>query len=164
MGVERRVDLVGNNSAPTTIYGPSDPLAFSKKGSKVAGEGSKNQFNCEWTFQMSDLPTTSEVDVQIIKLEPNAVIKSVDVFILKALSGGTDFTVGMAQLDGTAIDADGILTTNTTTAVNSFIPGDGGLINETSTSLGNNESQLVATTDHTAGVVKVVVEYVRVGV
>ena len=159
MSVER-LNNPKNMKYPTTVYGGTDLYAFSKKGTKIAGEGTKDQYNCEWLFDVTDLPETSEVDVQILKIEANSVIKSVDVFVVEELTGGTDFTIGLRQPDGTVIDDNGLVEANTTSAANSYIPGDGALVGA---STGNNDAQLFVQTSRTAGVIKVQIEYIKAG-
>jgi hypothetical protein len=127
MGVERK-DSANNLGYPNTVYGPVDSGALASKGSATGtGHGQVNEYKAEYEFDFADLPSsfTSETDKSLTTIPSGAVLKSADILVTSAISGGTDFIVGVSQPDGSVIDADGILAANVTTASGTYIAGDG---------------------------------------
>jgi len=80
--------------------------------------------------------------------------------------GATTLSIGLAQLDGTAIDADGIDATIAKAALgaNNAVACDGALVGGTAT-VGANDAYVyttVATGPYTAGKAKLVIKYITV--
>lgn len=120
-----------------------------------------------WDFDYNDLPTAGTSNLQF-KLPANATIVSAKLYVdvaFTSTSTTTDLTVGLAQADGTAIDADGLIAAAeaTQTAIGTagnVITGAGALIGK---SIGANAGELVIAgtdTDLLTGAGRVVVEYV----
>ena len=148
-------------------YGPRET------NSKFGGEyGTKTKVKTvEYEFTYDDLPDGS-TNALNYSIPANARIISAK-FIVDAAwtstSGTTDLTVGLEQADGTAIDADGLLTAvNLADAsiedaadVGSVITGSGALVGA---SIGANAGELVVgstAADLTAGAARVIVEYTK---
>ena len=148
-------------------YGPRET------NSKFGGEyGTKTKVKTvEYEFTYDDLPDGSTNNLNY-SIPANARIISAK-FIVDAAwtstSGTTDLTVGLEQADGTAIDADGLLTAvNLADAsiedaadVGSVIDGTGALVGA---SIGANAGELVVAgtaSDLTAGAARVIVEYTK---
>lgn len=95
-------------------------------------------------------------------------IRVADGYCLEAGAGGTDFTVGTYQVDGTAIDADGIIAATEGAianfgAVGELIIGNGALVADTTGIVGLTADSWVAVTTNgtfTAGKVRLILEVV----
>lgn len=150
-----------NNGYPSTAYGGSSAGDADAKGTEFASSGKKDTYEVLYLIDFSDSdrqPTVSTEDNQIVTFPAFSVIKTVDISVLDAVSGGTNFSLGLSQPDGTVIDADGLAASVTASAVGAYASGSGALVNS---SIGANEGQLTLTSTRTAGRVKVRVEYIR---
>src|SRR5690554_1677910 len=156
MAIERK-EAANNNGYPTTVYGATVVNDMAKKGASVADDGSKQGYVAEYIIDVTDLPSQSESDPSILTFPAGSVVSRVDLFVVEALSGGTDLDVGLAEPDGTAIDADGLVAAFTGTAAGAYAKGAGALIDTALTDAG----QLDVTTDHTAGKFLVRVYYTK---
>jgi len=113
-------------------------------------------------FSYSDLPTNSEDGVLVTTIPADAFIVSSRLHVKTAAAGGTSYTVGLAQADGTAIDADGLHTAAQLATANltedAWLVGGGALVGA---SIGANGGQVVvaATGTFTAGDYQLVIEY-----
>lgn len=154
MSVERKT-AANNNGYPTTVYGTTKVNDLAKKGAAVADSGSKQEYVAEWVFDVTDLPAQSESDPSVYAFPVGAVPTRADLKVVEALSGGTSVDVGLAQPDGTAIDADGLVAAFAGTAAGTYAKGAGALLDTVLSAKG----QLDVTTDHTAGKVLVRVYY-----
>ena len=108
----------------------------------------------EVTFRYSDLPSYG-TDLLIQSIPANAVVVSATLHVTTAFAGGTSYAVGLAQNDGTAIDADGLITDANAPLANinaagKYVAGTGALIGAP---IGAAAGQLVvaATGTFTAG-------------
>lgn len=150
-----------NNGYPSTAYGGSDAGNVDAKGLEYASTGKKDTYEVQYLIDFSDTdkqPTTSTNDNQIVTLPAYAVVKTVDITTLETVSGGTNYSLGLSQPDGTVIDADGLAAAVTATAVGSYTSGAGALVGA---SIGANDGQVTLTSTRTAGKVKVRIEYIQ---
>jgi hypothetical protein len=157
MSIERK-DAANNNGYPSTVYGNVAASDVTSKGSAVGtGHGQVNTFKADYEFDFANLPSsfTSETDKGLTTIPAGAVLKAADIQISEALSGGTAFTLGISQPDGTVTDADGVLASNASTAVNTYVAGAGALLGAALA----NDGQLTVGGDRTAGKIKVSLTY-----
>ncbi len=118
----------------------------------------------EMTIDISfdNLPTASEDGVLVATLPADAYVIGSRLHVKTAAVGGTSYTIGFAQPDGTAIDADGLHTAAqlATAALleDAWLDGGGALVGA---SIGANAGQVVmaATGTYTAGEYQLVIEY-----
>ena len=115
-------------------------------------------------FAYDDLPTNGENDGRILSIPANSLILSSKLYVKTAAAGGTSYTIGLAQADGTAIDADGLhtaaqLVTASLTA-GAWLVGAGALVGA---EVGAADGQIVVadTGTYTAGEYRLVVEFMR---
>lgn len=125
----------------------------------------------EWIFDYDDLPVGG-TDSMSVSIPANARIVSAKFEVITAFtstSTTTDLTVGLEQADGTAIDADGLLSatdlTQTVIAdVGSLTTGTGALVGDT---IGAAAGELVVAPnvdDLLTGRARVLVEYIEAAV
>lgn len=150
-----------NNGFPSTAYGGDlDQYTTGSKGVLVACDANGKKV-VEYWVDLSDAsktPSASESDTQIHTIPALAVIKECETTVQSTVSGGTDFSVGLSQPDGTVIDADGLMAAVADTAVGAHELGAGALIGA---SVGANSAQVTVTGTRTAGQVKVKLTYVE---
>ncbi len=122
-------------------------------GSKYAGSNGVNVLS--HTFSFDDLPVAS-LDEANLSLPANCFIESVSLRVITAFAGGTSYLIGLAETDGTTIDADGIsgaaLALTEMDAIGDNVECDGALVNllvGIGADLGQVE--VVATGTYTAG-------------
>lgn len=124
--------------------------------------------SAEWVFTYDDLPAGATHNLGV-SIPANAMIVSARFEVITAFtstSTTTDLTVGLEQADGTAIDADGLLTAvnldQTVIAnVGSLTVGSGALVGDT---IGAAAGELVVAptvADLLTGKARVIVEYVE---
>lgn len=115
-------------------------------------------FAYEYGFNWDDLPV-ADVDGLVLRIPANAVIKRSYMRVHDTFLDGTSLDFGLAEPDGTVIDADGIDATVGVGVLteNAYISFGGALINS---AIGGAEAQLqvVATGVFTAGRATVVIE------
>jgi len=117
------------------------------------------------TFNYDDLPTTSSDDELVLNIPANAYIEEATLRTLTAFAGGTSYTVGLSQTDGTVIDADGIFTAASLplaaiNAAGKTVKGSGALVDATA-GIGANAGQITvnASGTFTAGRAQIDVVY-----
>lgn len=115
-------------------------------------------------FNYDDLPSYGATDNNILTIPANSVIVSSKLYVKTAAVGGTSYTIGLHESDGTAIDADGLhtaaqLVTASLTA-GAWLAGGGALVGAT---IGSAGGQIVVadTGTYTAGSYKLVVEFIK---
>lgn len=159
MSIERKDATANNLGYPDTAYGVIPVEALGYKGSGVGtGSGQKGVHKVEYVYDIADLPTsfTSESDAGLTTLGVNSVPVKVEVQVLETVSGGTDIDVGVSEPDGTVTDADGLVAAFVGTAAGAYGVGAGALVGKSLAA----EGQVTVGTDHTAGKIKVSIEYV----
>jgi hypothetical protein len=156
MAVERK-EAANNNGYPTTVYGTTSVNDLRFKGADVSDSGSGQEYIAEYVFDVTELPSQSETDPSVYTFDSDSVPTRVDLSVVETLSGGTSVDVGLAEPDGTAIDADGLVAAFAGTAAGTYAKGAGALID---TVIGA-DGQLDVTTDHTAGKLLVRVYYTQ---
>lgn len=139
-----------------THFGPLD--TDQKRGAVVAGVGKTKQV--EYVFSYDDLPADDDGNEMLIRIPAHSFIEAAYLKVGTAWAGGTNINIGLAQTDGTVIDADGIdaaIATASLTA-NAIIDCDGALIGA---SVGANDAVLEVTDTgtYTAGTATLVIEY-----
>ncbi len=145
-------------------YGPR--LTEDLYGGSIKTAGHVQQL--EWRFQYDNLPVYEADGAAALVIPAYSLIVSAKIFCKVALATATAMTVGIVKdTDGTAIDADGLLTaTNGAVAdmtVGAWVIGSGALIGNT-VDFGAVAGQLsVATTGSapTTGDFHLVVEYIQ---
>jgi len=144
------------------VVGFGTRKAEDKVGGVNRTAGSINQAVLDWGF--GDLPTTSDVDNQVLTLPANAQIVSSKLYVVEAAAGGTSYAIGLSQPDGTVIDADGLHTDAQLVTANlvagAWLEGSGALVGLT---IGANPGQITvgATGTFTAGKYRLIVEYIQ---
>jgi len=136
------------STAPLNYYDVDDYTA-TKRGQVEASQEKGKVY--KYTFDVTDGPVATDTDTAVQTIPAGAVIKAADIQVVSTLSGGTNFTLGMSQPDGTVIDADGI--DAAVTATSGYVSADGALIG---TAL-SAEGQLTFTGTRTAGVLEVTI-------
>lgn len=152
MSVERK-EAANNNGYPTTVYGTTKVNDLAHKGASVSDSGSGQEYIAEYVIDVTELPGQSETDPSLFTFPADAVPTRVDLKVVETLAGGTTLDVGLAEPDGTAVDADGLVAAFTGTT--GYVKGAGALID---TEVGV-ASQLDVTTDRTSGTILVRVYY-----
>lgn len=139
-------------------YGPRD--TEKKAPSRPVTSGEVKEHVVEFAYD--SLPEASELDNLVTVIPANAFILSSHLYVSEAWVGGTSLTIGLAEPDGTAIDADGFDAAVLTAALtdNAWIVNDGDLVGDT---VGTTAGQVVATVagTYTAGAAKLVVRYLE---
>lgn len=141
-----------------THFGPLD--TDQKRGAVVHGNGAEKQI--EWVFSYDDLPADDDGNEMLAKIPANSFIEAAYLKVGTAWAGGTSIDVGLAQTDGTVIDADGIdaaVATASLTA-DAIIDCDGALVGA---SVGSDDAvlEVTATGTYTAGTATLVVRYLE---
>lgn len=120
----------------------------------------EGQETLQVTFSYDDLPAASSDDNLILTIPANSVLVSADIRVHTAFAGGTSYDFGLAETDGTAIDADGIDAAVATAALTAgaYIACDGALIGA---NIGSADGQITvaATGTYTAGKATLTVVY-----
>lgn len=164
MAIERS-SATGNNSFPETVY---DTVAVDEgkwHGTPIAGHGDKASYEVEYFVDFSSSGTKpggsadarSDDNKAVHEIPIGAVPIECRYDVLTAVTGGTPtLTVGLIQSDGSAIDVDGLVTElESPTAGGSHISGTGALLGTATTV----KSNLLVTSDATAGLIKVRLKY-----
>lgn len=129
-----------------------------KRGSIVAGMGEEKQI--EWKFSYDDLPADDDGNDMLAYIPADSFIEAVYLKIDTAWTGGTSLDIGLAQQDGTVIDADGLDAALDVTALSAgaIVDCDGALVGA---SVGGDNAVLEITESgtHTAGEATLVVRY-----
>lgn len=140
-----------------THFGP-DGITDKKFGALAAGGGKEKEVVYEFSYD--DLPAADDGNEMLIRIPALSQVVSATLFVGTAWAGGTSINLGLAQTDGTAIDADGLDAAVATAALTAgaIIEGDGALIGA---SVGSADGVLVvaATGTYTAGTAKLVLKY-----
>lgn len=160
MSIERKDATSNNLGFPDTAYGVIDSEALGYKGSSVGtGSGQKGVHKVEYVYDLADLPSsfTSESDAGLTTLGVNTVPTKTEVQVLETVSGGTVIDVGVSEPDGTVTDANGLVADYAGTAVGAYGVGAGALIGAPLAA----EGQVVVSSDHTAGKIRVSVTYIK---
>ncbi len=100
------IDKDSANTIAASHYGPR---AFETKlpAEYVQSQGDKVQ---QIFFSFDDLPTALDADDSILTIPASSYIVSASLTVLVAGAGGTDYTIGLNQTDGTTVDDDGLFT------------------------------------------------------
>ena len=111
-------DTAGSTRRAATHYGPVTvvsgvPSTYVDDASQVM----------EIPFAFSKLPTYG-ADKIVQAIPEGAHIDSVDFVVTTAFAGGTSYAVGLYEADGTAIDADGLVTDVNAPVANIGAAGD----------------------------------------
>lgn len=145
-----------------THYGPRE--SNGKFGGKSAKLGSIVEIH--YDFSYDDLPTDDSGNEMVLALPAGARLVDSVFKVGTAWAGGTSLTVGLAQKDGTVIDADGLhtaaqLVTASMTA-GAVLVGGGALIDA---SIGSDAGvvEVAATGTYTAGTAQLIVRYQPLG-
>lgn len=138
------------SAQPLNLY-DVDQYTASKKGQVIANYAA-NAKELNYVFSVADGPTTSATDTSIQTIPAGALIESCEVFITGTLEGGTDFSLGLSQPDGTVIA--GTLVT-AETATSGAVVGAGDLVGTSLSAAG----QLTLSGTRTAGELTVVITY-----
>jgi hypothetical protein len=116
-----------------------------------------------WEFSFNRLPAPGTTNIEQV-IPAHSSILTARLVVKTAFAGGTSYTVGLQQADGTEIDNDGLLTAATLgvaalTPRGKTIVGTGALVG---TTIGANKGELVVVSSgtFTAGRAEIIVEYV----
>ena len=148
-------------------YGPRD--TNDGLPNTVSTYGLVKQVELQFSYDQLDLPTeNANVDAAVLTLPANAYIKNVYLYVETSFASGgaPTLNVGLQQTDGTVIDADGIYVALTVAElaagwVDNSVAGNVGALVEQG--IGANEAQIaiVGSAAYTAGVGRLVVEYMQ---
>ena len=151
------IEIVGGRQ---THFGPRE--SNGKYGTKSAGDS--QVCSLEYDFSYDDLPADEDGNLMVQGIPAGSVIVDSTLRVGTAWAGGTSIDIGLAQRDGTVIDADGLDAAILTAALtaDAVIVGDGALVGAT---IGGNDAvvEVSATGSYTAGTAKLVVRYLPVG-
>lgn len=109
-------------------------------------------------FDHENLPAASADDAAVPVIPANAFVVSARVYADEGFAGGT-LDIGLAQKDGTAIDADGLVALGDLSAAGTWVDGDGALVGA---SVGAADAQVTVTGAPTSGRGQIVVKYLSV--
>ena len=142
------------SAQPLNLYDVDDYTA-SKKGQVVANYAG-DSVELEYRFDVTD-PAVASTASDVQDIPAGSVIESVDVFIEEILVGGTNFSLGLQQPDGTEIDNDGLIAASTATT--GYLSAAGVDIGTVASATLDAQLAFTATGTYTAGVMKVIVKY-----
>lgn len=139
-------------------YGPRS--TDEKFGGKYRTDGETE--TVEWVFSYDDLPAAS-TSALAQSIPANSFIESARIVTTTPFAGGTSYNFGLAEADGTVIDADGIDAAVAAAAMSSVgetVLCDGALVQATA-GIGSAAGQLTvaATGTYTAGEARVIIKY-----
>lgn len=150
-----------NSDGLVVRYTDPSATAFSATTRQV---GAVHQLVVKFTYD--NLPTPASGDARAASIPANCWIK--DAYLLATSDwGGTTptLTIGLAQEDGTAIDADGIDAAIAEAALDTgdVVQCDGALVSAGTVADASNRAYVVATTGGTvtSGAATLVIEYVQ---
>lgn len=114
-------------------------------------------------FDHASLPVDSADGSMVIEIPADSFIVSSKLHVKEAAAGGTSYTIGLTQSDGTAIDADGLHTAAQLVTAglteDAWLVGGGALVGATIGAAGG-QIDVVATGTFTAGKYRLIVEYI----
>lgn len=159
-----------NNDGLVILYAPED----SEKalgGSRSLVNGPYNKV--EWLIKASELPAHTDADGQLyltlqnVSIPAGAILRNAELFVTTGFTSGgsATLTLGLAEADGTAIDADGIdvdIALTAISAVGERVACDGALVATTGGGALAERGYLwveVNTASFTAGEAILTVEY-----
>ena len=133
-----------------------------KQGAQIAATNLNKKIKYE--FDYDDLPGADTGNEMVLEIPAGSQIVSSKLKVGTAWAGGTSIDIGLAQEDGTVIDADGLdaaIATASLTA-GAIIEGDGALVGA---SVGANDAVVTvgATGSFAAGTATLIVEYIPFG-
>lgn len=154
MGLEFKAQDSNNNGYPLQVYGNVGQYGKSAYGSTVAGSVEKNTGQIQFTYDFDNLPAVFTSETGLFPSIPaNAYITGANIKILSTISGGSNYTIGLSETDGSVVDADGILAAST--VASGHIIGNGADIGTATVTA----VQLTVGGTRTAGVIEVTVNY-----
>ena len=114
-------------------------------------------------FNYDDLPVESADGALVIELPLDTFVVSSRLHVKTAAAGGTSYTIGLKQSDGTAIDVDGLHTAAATVTANltedAWLVGGGALVGA-SVGAAAGQVTVIAAGTFTAGSYRLVIEYI----
>ena len=116
-----------------------------------------------WTMDYNNLPTPGLNNLQQIIPAGSTIVRAL-LRVVTAFAGGTSYTVGLAQGDGTPISATGLFTAAnlplaSLTPAGKLVTGTGALVGTVSHATLNGELVVAATGTFTAGRAEIIVDY-----
>lgn len=142
------------------VYGPSGPDR--SRGAKRSKGGSLKE--AVYIVEYDNLPNDDTGNEMILEIPAHAVVTAARFQVIEAFAGGTSYTVGLEQEDGTVIDADGIFTAAelplaSIDAVGEAVVASSGAL--VGAEIGANDAvvAIVASGTFTAGKALLVIEY-----
>lgn len=116
-----------------------------------------------WTMDYNNLPTPGVNNLQQIIPAGSTIVRAL-LRVVTAFAGGTSYTVGLAQANGTPISATGLLTAAnlplaSLTPAGKLITGTGALVGTVSHATLDGELVVAASGTFTAGRAEIIVEY-----
>jgi len=144
-----------NDDGLVVGYGPR--VAADVRGGQFSTRGAVQSIELNLTWD--DLPIGGNNDTGQPQIPANAVITGGNLYVTTAFAATTAFTLGLTNAAGTAIDADGLLTSKAAAALTDelTVALDGALIG---TTIGTATGFIVgAETASTAGAAVLVVNY-----
>ena len=156
MSFERKTSATTNNKYPTTQYGASKVGELASKGASIGGSGDKHTYELEYDIDVAEGTVNSDADPSVVTLPVGSVITKVEVFVKEDLAGGTDFSLGLIEPDGTAILADGLVADSTLDTAGDYVVGAGASLDTPLT----EAAQLLLSGSRTAGKLLVRVRYI----
>lgn len=142
------------SAQPLNLYDVDDYTA-TKKGQVVANYAG-DSVEVEYRFDVTD-PAVASTATDVHRIPAGSVIESADVFIETTLAGGTNFSLGLQQPDGTEIDNDGLVSASTATT--GYISAGGVDVGTVASASADGQLVFTSTGTYTAGVLKVVLKY-----
>lgn len=131
------------------------PRTVDSLGTAIGGTRGVEKLVYEFDFDA--LPGTDANDAVVPVIPAGKLIKAVYVDVLTAVTGATDYIIGLSEADGTVIDADGLVTSGDSALTAGSYAGSGALVG---TNAGEDGQLTFAFTGTaTAGSFRVVVEY-----
>jgi hypothetical protein len=168
-----------NNDGLEVRYGDyhADPARQTNKLTSVKSFGNTDEFVIDFDLQhisagsvsySTDLDNDGTVDgftTGDARIPAGSFIKSAVLVLDEAAAGGTSITVGTYQVDGTVVDADGLVDSTATAALTdgAYIKGAGALVEAEAHATLDTYIGIAAVGTFTAGKGKLIVEVTRNG-
>ncbi len=116
-----------------------------------------------WTMDYNNLPAPGVNNLQQVIPAGSTIVRAL-LRVVTAFAGGTSYTVGLAQADGTPISATGLFTAAnlplaSLTPAGKLVTGTGALVGAVSSATLDGELVVAASGTFTAGRAEIIVEY-----
>ena len=145
------------SSFPLNTYNVTDYT--SSKGGEVVGVSTDGGKVASYVFSFDDLPAPEDsTGTRQLIIPASSGIRKAELKVSEAFTGATSLSAGLQQADGTEIDNNGLIASETSLAAGDYSVGSGALIGASS---GAADGQVVVTLagTATAGVAELQIDF-----